>query len=542
MNPTEACRLAAEHHIAGRLDQAQWFCEQILFDLPDHSDTLHLLGLILLDRGDPEAGLLKLAEAVTAAPERAAFHNSLGEGLRATSHLQDAVTAFESALAIEPQLGAAWCNLGLTHLAQGALTEATGAFENAIRFTRRAPEPHLGLGHTLRRRGNLQGALRAYERAARIGPSCAEAWMSLSACHEALGRPTQAHLAAQKAIAARPLSRRPARRSGASRVLVLHSAYDRLFTFAEEGAVRVRRPTNLPQHLSSDHFEILDLYVEHLDLRRHAQALEQVDLIYNSICDPDYAPEALAAVARLAKRLGRPILNTPEAVLACSRDGNARRFAASDTVVFPMTVRLSSPTVERALSAMASGGLRFPVILRQSGTHMGGTMQLASKDLSGGLPEVGERELFITQFVEHRPPKSSGRLARKMRVWVVGGALYPFMCTFSPSWRIHGGDRVREMRDRPDLQAEERRYLEDPEAYLGAEALAALHAMAALIPLDVFGIDFTQLEDGRLLIFEANAAMAINPARAKDFPYLAPYAQVILEAVEALVSRTMDRA
>jgi len=54
------------------------------------------------------------------------------------------------------------------------------------------------------------------------------------------------------------------------------------------------------------------------------------------------------------------------------------------------------------------------------------------------------------------------------------------------------------------------RMIATPEKTLGKPAMAALHEIRNRIPLDFYGIDFDMLPDGRVLFFEANAAMNLS--------------------------------
>jgi hypothetical protein len=58
---------------------------------------------------------------------------------------------------------------------------------------------------------------------------------------------------------------------------------------------------------------------------------------------------------------------------------------------------------------------------------------------------------------------------------------------------------------------EERRFLEDMPAVLGATAVAALARIRATLDLDYAGVDFALAPDGSVLLFEANATMVVFP-------------------------------
>jgi hypothetical protein len=70
------------------------------------------------------------------------------------------------------------------------------------------------------------------------------------------------------------------------------------------------------------------------------------------------------------------------------------------------------------------------------------------------------------------------------------------------------------MTERPDLRAEEARFLADMPAAIGPLAADALVAICDRMGLDYAGVDFGLNGRGELLFFEANAAMAIVPPEA----------------------------
>jgi hypothetical protein len=60
-----------------------------------------------------------------------------------------------------------------------------------------------------------------------------------------------------------------------------------------------------------------------------------------------------------------------------------------------------------------------------------------------------------------------------------------------------------------EWQTDEARFLDDPAAVL-AGWNDAVRDVAAAVGLDYFGIDCAQLPDGRLVVFEADAAMLVH--------------------------------
>jgi hypothetical protein len=58
--------------------------------------------------------------------------------------------------------------------------------------------------------------------------------------------------------------------------------------------------------------------------------------------------------------------------------------------------------------------------------------------------------------------------------------------------------------------AEERRFVEDPAAFLGDRAMAAIRAIGRRMDLDYAGIDFSIVDGSRVLVFEANPTMLVH--------------------------------
>jgi hypothetical protein len=80
-----------------------------------------------------------------------------------------------------------------------------------------------------------------------------------------------------------------------------------------------------------------------------------------------------------------------------------------------------------------------------------------------------------------------------------------------------------EMFDRGDYRSEQERFLADPRLTLGPRAWDALGRVRDELALDYAGIDFALAGDGRIVIFEANAAMTpLRPDDDERFAYRPP--------------------
>jgi glutathione synthase/RimK-type ligase-like ATP-grasp enzyme len=185
--------------------------------------------------------------------------------------------------------------------------------------------------------------------------------------------------------------------------------------------------------------------------------------------------------------------------------------------------------------ALAAHGFAFPLLLRSPGYHTGRNFVLveAATDLAAAATDLPGEELLVIEYLDARG--HDGR-ARKFRVMMIGGRLYPLHLAISQSWKVHYF--TSDMADEPGHRAEEAKFLEDMPGTLGAKAMRALKEIQAALGLDYAGIDFGLSDDGDLLLFEANATMVIaKPNDDARWAYRRSAIDQVLDAVVAMLTR-----
>ncbi len=285
------------------------------------------------------------------------------------------------------------------------------------------------------------------------------------------------------------------------------------------------RGGNIPTALILDPcvFQVTALYAEFHD---PGLPLPAHEVVVNAIGDAELCAEALAGARDLLRRTSAPVINPPDAVAVTSRTDNARRMADLTGVVTPAIT---------AVARSALAGLPYPRLLRALGYHAGQHFVRAETAdqavaLAKALP--GDALLAIAPM----DARGADGLARKYRVMMIDGRLYPLHMAASADWKVHYFSSA--MAGRPDLRAEEAAFLADMPTALGASAMAGLRAIRDRLGLDYAGVDFGMDLKGRLLLFEANATMTITPP---DADPIWDYRRApITRALEA--ARTMVRA
>ncbi len=226
--------------------------------------------------------------------------------------------------------------------------------------------------------------------------------------------------------------------------------------------------------------------------------------VVNYIADPDRCSHSLAQILRIVDTLGSPCFNAPRAVARTGRHSVAKALAPIDGLQVPRTELIEARSSADLVARIEAAGLRYPLLLRAPGMHVGATM--AKVDAPDAVDAavfdmpLQRRGTYVTEFVDYR---DADGLYRKMRLVVVGRQVFLRHFVIANGWHVHVRDRLR--KDDP----EETRMLDGFPVSLPMDATALALQVADALDLDFFGIDCCPRPDGRLLMFEANAAMDI---------------------------------
>ena len=201
----EAFSTAVEHHQAGRLNEAERLYLQVLQAEPRHADALHFLGVLAHQVGRNDLAVDLICRAIAQNDQVPAFHNNLGNALKAQGKLQEAAASYARVLAHNPNHVGALFNLALALQMQGKLEEAAGAYRRAVSYKSDFVEAHGNLGNTLQAQGRLEEAVASYERALHFRPNYAEVHSNLGNVLMAQGRYAQAVASQGRALTHKPV-------------------------------------------------------------------------------------------------------------------------------------------------------------------------------------------------------------------------------------------------------------------------------------------------------------------------------------------------
>jgi len=139
---------------------------------PDDPGTLHDYGIALLESGRRAEAVIWLRRAAQARAV-AGWFLDLGNALSLTGGLEEAVGHYRSALALQPDMPEALCNLGCTLNALARHAEAVAPLRRATELEPRGVEALTNLGEALRLQGRFEEALALQRRARAPGATVA---------------------------------------------------------------------------------------------------------------------------------------------------------------------------------------------------------------------------------------------------------------------------------------------------------------------------------------------------------------------------------
>ena len=160
---------AVAQHQAGELTIAKRLYQEVLAGEPDHAEALHELGVLEADTGNLPRARELITQAIALRPD-AVFHNNLGNVFMTLRQWDEAISHFEQALALQPELAQVYNNRG-----------------NALRSCRR-----------------FEAAVADYQKALALKPDFAEAWNNLGVALSELRQFAQAVACFGKAIELAP--------------------------------------------------------------------------------------------------------------------------------------------------------------------------------------------------------------------------------------------------------------------------------------------------------------------------------------------------
>jgi tetratricopeptide (TPR) repeat protein len=206
--PFQAFQAAVAFHQQGLRDQAEPLYRRALRQDRNHFDSLHNLGLILLEWGSVDEAVSLIRKACYQRPKNPEAQNSLGVALQALKQPARAIEHHRKALAIRPDYPEAHLSLGFALQSLNRSDEAISHYHRALEIRPDYAEAHHNLATALQMRDRTMEAIPHYRRALAVRSDLAEVHHDLGIALQAVGRIEEACRGFEKAIALAPRNAR----------------------------------------------------------------------------------------------------------------------------------------------------------------------------------------------------------------------------------------------------------------------------------------------------------------------------------------------
>ncbi len=227
-------KTALAMHQNGRIEQAEGLYTQILEAAPNHEETLHLLGVIKLQKklyqqciklisraleidpnfsaayGNlavcyeemkrPEKAAENYKKAIDLNPDEASLHLGLGSALMDFRDYKSAAESFSRAIKLKPEYAEAYCNLGIIEKIDENYLAAIEKLDKAISLKPSYAQAHCERANVLNILKRYEEAMAAYMRALHFDPKLVAAHAGAADLFVKLGEKQEAIRHFEKAL------------------------------------------------------------------------------------------------------------------------------------------------------------------------------------------------------------------------------------------------------------------------------------------------------------------------------------------------------
>lgn len=145
----------------------------------DERNFYYDLGISYYDKGNIDEAISAWEIAIIVNPEFAAAYYNLGNAYEEKGLLKEAMSAWEKVIEITPFDIDVYFNMGVAYSKRGMFREAIKTFRKAIEINPEDPDTHYSLGIVFVNTGELDNAIEEYNYTIELRPEHAEAYYSL---------------------------------------------------------------------------------------------------------------------------------------------------------------------------------------------------------------------------------------------------------------------------------------------------------------------------------------------------------------------------
>lgn len=184
---SRAFEKALHYHQTGQLIDAEEAYKRTLDMQPNHSESLHLLGMIAYQTGSYENAAGWISSAIQSNPKNPVYYASLGDVLKFQGQLPQAIVCYQKALEMDPAFDEIYFKLGIAHHDQNDLNAAISYYRKAVEKKPDFVEALYNIAIVYQALNEDDEAISYYDQAIRLKPDYAEAHNNKGKAHKDKG-------------------------------------------------------------------------------------------------------------------------------------------------------------------------------------------------------------------------------------------------------------------------------------------------------------------------------------------------------------------
>ncbi len=177
---------------------------KLLKEFPNSATLYNIKGAASHGLGRLDQALEAYNNALAIKPDYALAYSNMANALRDQNRLEEAIKAYSRAISIKPDFADAYNNMGIALRYKGTLEEAVKAHNKAISLKPNYSQAYINMGNALAAQDKLREAIAAYTKAISLNPDNADAHYNIGISLHVQGKSEEAIMAYNKAISLDP--------------------------------------------------------------------------------------------------------------------------------------------------------------------------------------------------------------------------------------------------------------------------------------------------------------------------------------------------
>ncbi len=195
---------AVSYHQVGDLQNAALTYQQILEVNSQNPDALNLLGVVSSQLGKYDTSIELITKAISIKPASSQYHNNLANVYRIERRLDDAIRAYQQALAFDQNNVFAHNGLGVVLFEQDRLPAAILRYRRALEINPHYVEAYDNLGQAFHKFGAFEEAIKNFRHALEFDPHFSQSYSNLALSLGAIGEVEEAIQRFEQALEMNP--------------------------------------------------------------------------------------------------------------------------------------------------------------------------------------------------------------------------------------------------------------------------------------------------------------------------------------------------